>query len=64
MFEIPARELYCPVVISGLIRKLIYCKQTVRLLEVSYCLSHLVCKLTLINIYVSPSNEGRHIVLV
>ena len=60
-FEIPARELYCPVTISGLSLKLIYCKQTtnvllmfiirtVKLLEISWCLSHLVCQLTLINI--------------
>ena len=32
-FEIPARELYCPMTISGLIRKLIYCKQTTKVKE-------------------------------
>jgi hypothetical protein len=30
-FEIPARELYCPVTISGLSRKLIFCKQTTKI---------------------------------
>ena len=33
MFEIPARELYYPVAISGLIRKLIYGKQTTKVKE-------------------------------
>ena len=31
-FEIPTRELYCPVTISGLNLKLIYCKQTTNVL--------------------------------
>jgi hypothetical protein len=53
-FEIPAREIYCPVTISGLIVitahiLLMFIIRTVRLLEISCCLSHLVCQLTLIN---------------
>ena len=63
-FEIPARDLYCPVTISGLNLKLIYCKQTtnvlliciirtVRLPEISCCFSHLVCQLPVINFFLN-----------
>jgi hypothetical protein len=73
MLEIPARELYCRVTISGLSQSIVkndksknvrilylisitahvllmFIIRTVRLLESSCCLSHLVCQLTLINI--------------
>jgi hypothetical protein len=57
-FEIPVRKLYCPVTISGLIlitahALLMFKIRTVRLLDISCCLSHLICQLTLIHIFFS-----------